>query len=56
MKAIENHLKDSGKSDDEVTDFKTKANNFAKKVIANIKHYDFYVGESMNPDGMYVIL
>lgn len=52
MKAIETHLKDSGKSEDEVNDFKAKANTFVKKIVANFKDYDFYVGESMNPDGM----
>lgn len=52
MKAIKDHLKASGKSEDEVKDFETKANAFAKKIIANFKDYDFFVGESLNPDGM----
>lgn len=56
MKAIETHLKNSGKSDAEIDDFKAKANTFVKKIVGNFKDYDFYVGESMNPDGMIVLL
>lgn len=52
MKSIKNHLKASGKSDDEVKDFETKANAFAKTIIGNFKDYEFFVGESFNPEGM----
>jgi len=52
MKAVKKHLQDSGKSEAEVKDFETKAAAFAKKVIGNFKDWEFYTGESMNPDGM----
>ena len=45
-----------GASEEEVKDFQTKANGFAKKILGNFKDYEFYIGESMNPDGMVVLL
>jgi hypothetical protein len=52
MKAVKKHLQDSGKSEEEVKDFETKAAAFAKKIIGSFKDWEFYTGESMNPDGM----
>jgi hypothetical protein len=52
MKGIKKHLQDKGKSEEEVKDFETKAQAFAKKVLGNFKDWEFYTGESMNPDGM----
>ncbi|KAK0623610.1 translationally controlled tumor protein [Immersiella caudata] len=56
MKAVKKHLQDSGKSEAEIKDFETKAGAFAKKIIGNFKDWEFYTGESMNPDGMVVLL
>ena len=39
MKAVKKHLQDSGKSEAEVKDFETKAQGFAKKIVANFKDY-----------------
>ena len=36
--------------------FEAKAPAFVKKVLANIKDYEFYVGESMNPEGAVGLL
>ena len=52
MKAIKEALKKKGSSDEEIAAFEKGAQGFAKKVIGNFKDYDFYIGESMNPDGM----
>ena len=52
MKKVKNGLKENGASEETVKEFETGASGFAKKVIANIKDYDFYIGESMDPDGM----
>ena len=52
MKAVKKHLQEKGKSEDEVKDFESKAQVFAKKIIGGFKDYEFYTGESMNPDGM----
>lgn len=35
--------------------FEGKAQGFAKKIIANFKDYEFYTGESFNPDAMVVL-
>ncbi|EAA28119.1 hypothetical protein GE21DRAFT_4091 [Neurospora crassa] len=57
MKSVKNALKEQGKSDEEIKDFETKASAFAKNVIlAKFKDWEFYTGESMNPDGMVVLL
>lgn len=36
--------------------FEKGASAFAKKIVGNFKDYEFYVGESMNPEGMVVLL
>lgn len=70
MKAIKAHLQKT--NPDRVAVFEKKAQEFAKKVIGNIKNYDFvsksiylcfliliaiqYTGESMNVEGMVALL
>lgn len=56
MKKVKEALKEKGASDDEVKEFETGASAFAKKIIANFKDYEFLIGESMDPDGMVVLL
>ncbi|KAI0887202.1 translationally-controlled tumor protein [Annulohypoxylon maeteangense] len=56
MKRLAKHLKDTGKSDEEIKEFQTKAQGFAKKIVSNFKDYEFYTGESMDVDGMVVLL
>ncbi|AEO69472.1 fffa406d-0d82-40f0-8194-bfef354b750b [Thermothielavioides terrestris] len=56
MKTLKTKLQEAGKSEEEVKDFETKAGAYAKKIIANFKDWEFYTGESMNPDGMVVLL
>ncbi|KAH0560010.1 hypothetical protein GP486_003472 [Trichoglossum hirsutum] len=56
MKSIKDKLKEKDASEDEIKKFETNAGAFAKKIVANFKNYDFYVGESMNPDGMVILL
>ncbi|KAF7352754.1 TCTP domain-containing protein [Mycena venus] len=41
---------------DRVGAFETGAQGFAKKVVANFKDYEFYIGENMNPEGMVALL
>jgi hypothetical protein len=55
MKAVKKKLEERGKSEEEVKDFEKRAGAAAKKLLANFKDYEFYTGESMDPDGMYVI-
>ena len=46
-------LKEAGKSEDEIKDFQKGVQNYyTNKIAKNFGDYDFYLGESMNPDGM----
>lgn len=48
MKAIKGHLEKN--NPERVAAFEKGAQTFAKKVVANFKDYEFYTGESMDPD------
>ncbi|PWN37225.1 putative translationally-controlled tumor protein [Meira miltonrushii] len=54
MKAIKTQLQSTDPARVEI--FEKKAQEFAKKVLGNFKDYDFYTGESGNPDGMVALL
>ncbi len=56
MKRVKEELKKKGADEDTITAFEKGAQGFAKKIVGGFKNYDFYVGESMDPDGMYVFL
>jgi len=54
MKAVKAKLSET--NPDRVETFEKGAAAFAKKVVANFKDFEFYTGESMNPDGMVALL
>ncbi|KAK9377142.1 translationally controlled tumor protein [Lipomyces chichibuensis] len=54
MKAVKAKLAET--SPDDVTIFEKGAQAYVKKVVANFKDYEFYTGESMDPEGMIVLL
>ena len=54
MKAVKEQL--SKTNPERVEAFEKGAQAFAKKIIGNFKDYEFYTGESMNPDGMVALL
>jgi hypothetical protein len=56
MKAVKEALKNKGADEETIKEFEAGAQKFAKKIIANFKDYEFFTGESMNPDGMIVLL
>ncbi|KAM0352410.1 hypothetical protein ACHAPU_002077 [Fusarium lateritium] len=57
MKAVKAKLQENGASADTITAFEKGAQTFVKsKILANFKDYEFYTGESMDPDGMVVLL
>lgn len=56
MKKVKEAMKEKGASEDEVKAFEAGAQGFAKKIVGNFKDYEFLIGESMDPDGMYVAL
>jgi hypothetical protein len=54
MKKVKAHLETA--QPDRVTAFEKGATTVVKKVLANFKDYEFYIGESMDPDGMVLLL
>lgn len=56
MKKVKEAMKGKGASEDEVKEFEKGASSFAKKIVANFKDYEFLIGESMDPDGMCVVI
>ncbi|KAN0061037.1 hypothetical protein ACQY0O_006771 [Thecaphora frezii] len=54
MKTIKAKLQES--NPDRVEAFEKGAQAFAKKIIANFKDYEFFIGESMDADAMVVLL
>ena len=54
MKSLIDYL--SKNSPDRVGDFKSKAQSHFKKILEKFDDYEFYTGESMNPDGMVALL
>ncbi|KAF1939919.1 translationally controlled tumor-associated [Clathrospora elynae] len=56
MKAVKEGLKKKGADQATIDEFQTKAGAYAKKIIANFKDYEFYTGETMDPNGMIVLL
>lgn len=53
LKKVIEAMKANGKSDEDVKKFQSGVQGYFTKVIKpNFKDYDFYVGESMDTDGM----
>ena len=57
LKAVKAKLTEQGKSEDEIKAFEAGAQKWVKeKLLPNFKDFEFYTGESMNPDGMVALL
>jgi len=56
MKKVKDAMKEKGASEDEIKEFEKGAQTFAKKIVANFKDYEFLIGDSMDPDGMVILL
>lgn len=54
MKRTEAYLKEN--DPDAVETFKKGAAAYAKKVVGSFKDWEFFTGESMDPDGMVVLM
>ncbi|KAF8195845.1 Mss4-like protein [Mycena galopus ATCC 62051] len=54
MKSVKGKLQDSGS--ERVEAFEKGASNYAKKIVANFKDYEFFIGENMDPLGMVALL
>lgn len=56
LKTVVAKLKEGGKSEEEIKAFQEGVQNYWKqKLVPNFANLDFYTGQSMNPEGMYVI-
>lgn len=54
LKKVVEKLKEGGADDAKVKEFQKKVQNYyTSKIAPNFGDYDFYTGESMDPDGMY---
>lgn len=57
MKKVVAKLKENGADEEKIKAFQTGAQSYYTKNIApNFKDFDFYMGESMDPDGMVLLL
>ncbi|KAF4957653.1 hypothetical protein FSARC_11226 [Fusarium sarcochroum] len=57
MKAVKTALQEKNAPADTITAFEKGAQAYVKeKLLPNFKDFEFYTGESMNPDGMVVLL
>lgn len=53
MKAVKAALQERGAAAEEITAFEKGAQKYVKEtILANFKDFEFYTGESMNPDGL----
>ncbi|KAK4545217.1 hypothetical protein LTR36_003396 [Oleoguttula mirabilis] len=56
MKAVKEKMKERGAAEEDIKAFEKGAQGYAKKIVGNFKDYEFLIGESMDPDGMVVLL
>ncbi|KAI9811541.1 MAG: hypothetical protein M1826_003144 [Phylliscum demangeonii] len=56
MKKVSEALKEKGEPAETITAFQTNANKTAAKILNNYGDYDLYLGSSMNPDGMHMLV
>ncbi|CAG8492246.1 388_t:CDS:2 [Scutellospora calospora] len=57
LKKLKEHVKKtSNKDENEMKEWEDKINKFSKKVLSNIKDYQFYVGENFDMEGIIGLL
>lgn len=54
MKKVKAHL--TATQPERVEAFEKGAQNYAKKIVGSFKDWEFYTGDSMDPDAMVVLL
>jgi len=55
-KALQEKWKENGMAEDKISDAKAKLTDAVKKVLKNLDEYQFFLGESTNPDGCVGLL
>lgn len=57
MKKVTEKMKENGADEAQIKAFQSGAQNYyTKKIAPNFKDFDFYAGESVDTDGMVVLL
>ncbi|CAF9928863.1 MAG: hypothetical protein HETSPECPRED_006959 [Heterodermia speciosa] len=57
LKKVVLKLKEGGADDGKIKEFQKKVQNYwTSKIAPNFSDYDFYTGETMDPDGMVLLL
>ncbi|CAD0038787.1 unnamed protein product [Aureobasidium pullulans] len=56
IKKVKEHMKSRDASEDEIKEFETGVKKYVSSDSFKKFEYDFYTGESMDPDGMLVLL
>ncbi|KAH6687366.1 translationally-controlled tumor protein [Plectosphaerella plurivora] len=57
LKAVKGAMQEAGADADAITKFEKGAQTYVKeKLLPNFKDFEFFTGESMNPDGMIVLM
>lgn len=49
-------MKEKGRTEDDIKAWQTEAAAAAKKILGNFDKYDFYIGESLEEDSMFVLV
>jgi hypothetical protein len=53
LKAVKAAMAENGKTEEDIKEFESGAQKFVKEtLLPKFKDWEFYTGESMNPDGM----
>lgn len=56
VKGVNNKLKEKGASEDTIKEFQSGAAAAVKKILANYDNYDVLMGQSMDANGMHVLI
>lgn len=56
MKKVLDKLKEKDADEDTIKQFQDGAKVYAKKILANWNDYDVFMGESVNPEGMHILI
>ncbi|KAK2762313.1 hypothetical protein FQN54_001323 [Arachnomyces sp. PD_36] len=56
VRKVNEALKSSGASEETIKEFQGGAQAAVKKLLGNFDNYDVYLGSSMEPNGMYVLV
>ncbi|KAI9780628.1 MAG: hypothetical protein M1816_002789 [Peltula sp. TS41687] len=56
MKKVAAALKDKGADEDKIKEFQTAVTKYSGKILSNYANYDLYMGNSVDPDGMHVLV